>query len=477
MTQTEQLPSWPPRSYQKDGVKLMIQQACAGLLYKPGRGKTSVSYMAIRILLEKQFVQRVLVICPLRPAYVVWPEQKDKYREFAHLRVGILHGPDKEQVLVGDYDIYVINPEGLVWLTNATTGKNKDGKPTVQLDPVRMRWLRERFQMLVVDESTKFKNSQTQRFKLLRPFVPYFKRRYILTGTPTPRSLQDLFGQIYILDEGNALGRYVTHYRTNYFHPAGYGGYDWTPQPDAMKRVSKKIAHLVQVVNDKAGLGLPELAFNDIYVTLPPAVRSLYKRMEDDMYANLETGKVVAANAAVASSKCRQIANGCLFDSEDAGVYHEVHDEKLDALEDLLEQLQGAPALVTYEFKFDAVRIAERLKVPSISSGSAKRDAATIRKFSAGELPAVMGQTTSVSLGIDGLQENCSDLIMFGVGWDLLHYEQVINRIQRSGSKAKFVTVHRIMARDTVEEKALAVLDARDKDQQGFLKMLKRMRK
>lgn len=455
----------------------MIQQACAGLLYKPGRGKTSVAYMAIRILQDKQFVQRVLVICPLRPAYVVWPEQCKKYAEFAHLRVGILHGPNKEEVLASDdYDIYVINPEGLVWLTNATTGKDKKGKPTVQLDPVRMKWLRERFQMLLVDESTKFKNSQTQRFKLLRPFIPFFKRRYILTGTPTPRSLQDLFGQIYILDEGASLGRYVTSYRTEYFYPAGYGGYDWQPQPDAHRRVSKKIAPLVQVVNDTKGLGLPDLIFNDIYVDLPPTVRKLYEQMEDDLVGSVETGTIVAANAAVASSKCRQIANGCLFDSEEEGVYHEIHDEKLDALEDLLEQLQGAPALITYEFKFDAVRIAERLKVPSISTGSIKKDAANIKLFSEGKLPAVMGQPQSISLGTDGLQENCSDIIMFGVTWNLLDYEQVINRVMRSGSKAKFVTVHRILARNTVDERVLGVLDARDKDQQGFLKMLKRLR-
>lgn len=472
MTQELQSVSWKPRSYQKSGVKLCVAQACAGLLYKPGLGKTSVIYMATRILQDKQFVDKVIVICPLRPAYNVWPEQQLKYDEFKHLRVGVLHGKDKEEVLGSDdYDIYVINPEGLPWLFNATTDKGK-----VHLDPVRMKWLIAKFQMLVVDESTKFKNSQTQRFKLLKAFVPYFKRRYILTGTPTPRSLLDLFGQIYILDEGASLGRYITHYRTAFFYPSGFGGYEWTPQPDADIRIGKKIASLVQVVEAKGNIELPELMYDDIWVTLPPKAKAEYRRMEDELVAAVEEGRVVAANAAVASSKCRQIANGCVYSSEEAGAYAQIHDEKLDALEDLLEQLQGDPCLVTYEFGFDRARIAERLKMPCISTGNAKKDAEVIKQFAGGLHPAVMGQPQSVSLGIDGLQDNCFHIAMFGVTWRLLDYEQVIDRVRRSGNKSKHVIVHRILARDTVDERVIKVLEGRDKSQQAFLKILKELR-
>jgi hypothetical protein len=473
MTLSPSADSWKPRSYQKAGVKLMVSQACAGLLYKPGLGKTSVAYMAIRILQDKQFVQKTLVICPIRPMYRVWPNQKDRYKEFAGLRVGVMHGADKEEVLASDdYDVYVINPEGLSWLFNAKVVKGK-----VQLDPVRMKWLKERFQMLVVDESTKFRNSQTQRFKLLRAFVPHFKRRYILTGTPTPKSLQDLFGQVYILDEGSSLGRYITHYRTSYFYPLGYGGYDWTPQPGAMERVTEKIANLVQVVEAKGNIELPEIVYNDIWIDLPPAARLRYHTMENDMVAALGEGTIVAANAAVASSKCRQIANGCVFSSENTGQWTEVHDEKITALEDLLEQLQGAPCLVTYEFTFDRARIEERMKLPCISTGNAKKDDKMIEMFSRGLLPAVIGQPQSISLGIDGLQDNCCDIAMVGVTWNLLDYEQVIERVRRSGNKSKTVTVHRIMARDTVDERIIAVLDSRDRNQNAIMKMLKEMRK
>lgn len=449
----------------------MIAQACAGLLYKPGLGKTSVVYMAVRILLDKQFVQKIFVICPIRPMYNVWPEQLLKYDEFKHLRVGIMHGPDKEAVLASDdYDIYVINPEGLPWLFNATVSKGK-----VLLDPVRMQWLKARFQMLVVDESTKFRNSQTQRFKLLKSFVGHFKRRYIMTGTPTPKSLLDLFGQIYILDEGHSLGRYITHYRTEYFYPSGYGGYDWQPQPDADQRISKRIAPLVQVVEAKGNIDLPELIFDDIWITLPPRARKIYNTMEDELVAAVESGAIVAANAAVASSKCRQIANGCLFDSD--GSWQTIHEEKLDALEDLLEQLQGDPCLVTYEFVPNSLQIAERLKIPSISTGNARKDNEGIKAFARGALPAVMGNPQSISLGTDGLQDNCWHIAMFGVTWNLLDYEQVIDRVRRSGNKSKKVIVHRILARDTVDERVIGVLHGRDRNQKAFMTMLKEMRK
>lgn len=465
----QQSVSWKPRSYQKEGVKLIIRQACSGLLYKPGRGKTSVVYMSFRILQEKGYVQKMLVVCPLRPAFVVWPEQVKKYDEFKHLRVCVLHGKDKEALLHSDdYDIYVINPEGLSWLMGAAVIAGK-----LRIDAVRAKYVADKFQMLVVDESTKFKNSQTARFKLLKLIVPRFKRRYILTGTPMPKGLIDLFGQIYILDEGHALGRYITHYRTQYFFPSGYGGYDWQPQPDARERILDRIAPLVQVVDTEEGLGLPQLLFNDIYVDLPPAARTLYNRMEDEMIAQLEEGAVVAANAAVASSKCRQIANGGLYSSEVYGEYSLVHDAKEDALRDLVEQLQGAPLLVTYEFGFDATR----LGFPSISSGNIKKDTANIQAFARGELEVVQGQPQSISLGTDGLQQHCSDIAMFGITWRAQDYEQVIDRVRRTGAKGSVVTVHRILARDTVDERVVDVVGDRIATQADFMKALRRYKR
>jgi hypothetical protein len=418
-------------------------------------------YMIFRILQDKGLIKKMLVICPIRPMYNVWPDQKDKFAEFAHLTVNVLHGKDKEENLLDDdADIYVINPEGLGWL----------------FTPERKKYLKDKFQMLCVDESTKFKNPQSQRFKLLKAFVPFFKRRYILTGTPTPKGLMDLFGQIYILDEGHSLGRYITHYRNTYFYPSGFGGYDWQPQADAHERIGAKVAPLVMRVElDQIGADLPSLIPDDIWVTLPKPAWDQYKRMEDDLVAGIADGSIVAANAAVASGKCRQIANGALIDT-DKQEWHPIHDEKLDALEDLLEQLQGAPLLITYEFEFDRQRIEERLKVPCISTGNPRLDGKNIKLFSQGLLKAVMGHPASIALGIDGLQDSCHHIAMMGVTWNLELYSQVILRVQRQGSKSPHVFLHRILARGTVDERVIKVLDERESNQQSFMSLLRGLR-
>lgn len=422
--------------------------------------------MAFRILQEKGYVDKMLVICPIRPMYRVWPNQCHDYAEFDHFKVAVLHGKDKEKLLHDDsYDIYVINPEGLPWLFGA------DAKGAC--DPKRIAYVKGKFPMLVVDESTKFKNTQTNRFKLLKIVLKAFKRRYILTGSFRPKSLMDLFGQVYVLDEGSSLGRFITHYRTTFFYPSGFGGYDWVPQAGAQERIIEKIAPLCYVMNSEEGLNLPDLIINDIWVTLPPAARKVYNDMENLLLAAVESGNVVAANAAVASGKCRQIANGILMHGE--GEYTPVHSEKIDALADLLEQLQGNPALVTYEYVPDMDAMEDKLKIPCISSGNARKDDALIEKFSRGELVAVAGHPQSIALGIDGLQKNCADIIMFGVTWSLDLYEQVIQRVRRSGNKNKTVTLHRILALDTLDERVIKVLEQRDAGQHSFLEMLRKM--
>jgi hypothetical protein len=455
----------------------MVRQACAGLLYKPGRGKTSVVLMAHRILQEMGYVNRMLVICPIRPMYRVWPNQPHDYAEFDHLRVGVLHGKNKDEVLANAarYDILVINPDGLEWLLGATVIRGGKGNKVV-LDPARVALVQKLFDVLVVDESTKFKNSQTNRFKMLRQFVKFFKRRYIMTGSPMPKGLMDLFGQIYILDEGSSLGEYITHYRKKFFYPSGYGGYEWSPKENAKDQILERIGPLVQVV-DEAPEDLPKLLPNDIWVELPPDVRRMYDEMEEKML----TDGVVAANAAVASSKCRQICNGGLFYGEErnehgeltqAAGYKTIHDLKKKALEDLLEELAGNPVLITYEFQFDR-KVMEEMGIPCISTGNAKHDSSMIDKFSRGEVVAVCGHPQSISLGIDGLQQHCRDICMYGINWSLENYEQVIDRVRRSGNPNDTVTLHRILVLNSVDERVVKVIDKRDSQQVDFLKALR----
>ena len=440
-------------------------------------GKTTTTYATIKILKEKGFIKKTLVVCPLRPAYNVWPNQCHEWQQFDDLRVEILHGPNKEAALARDADIYVINPEGLEWLFQPTyatkmdsRGKEMQNKKAIRgISVVRIA----KFDVLVVDESTKFKAYDTNRFALLKATLRHFKRRYILTGTITPNGLMDLFGQIYILDEGASLGRYITHYRTKWFYPSGYGGYDWKPQVNARDEISKAIAPLVVQFDPGDHLQLPELLPpHDIFVELPPAAREQYKSMETELKSKLAAGTIVAANAAVASGKCRQIANGSLYTEEGSKEFVNVHDEKLDALTDLIEELSGEPLLIAYQFKFDAVRIAARLKIPSIGSGSVAADMAVIQTFRRGELPAVMGHPETISLGLDGLQDSCHNICWYGLPWNLLHYLQTIDRVRRQGSRSNTVTLHRIIARGTIDEDVLEVLDKKDADQSDFLKLL-----
>lgn len=464
---TTQLPSWNPRSYQKEGVKLCLSQACAGLLFPPGAGKTSVMYMAITMLRKLGYVRKVLVICPIRPMYSVWPLQKNTYADFEHLTVAIAHAEGaraserRDEALRSAVDIVVINPDGLAWLLK---------------DPERADYVKKNFDMLVVDESTKFKDGQSGRSKLLRSIVPFFKRRYILTGSLTSKGLLDLFGQIYILDEGQSLGRYITKFRQEYFYPTGYGGYEWKPMPDAEMRIAGKLAPLTMRVEMAGNVDLPELVHDDIWIDLPAPARTLYKKMEDTLVAALEAGEVVAANAAVASSKCRQIANGCIYESDKPGEWHGVHTGKYDALQDLIEQLQGEPLLVTYEFGFDRDYLEKKLKIPCISTGSPKHDALHIDLFSKGLLPVVMGHPQSIALGIDGLQNHCHHIAMLGVTWKLEDYQQVIMRVQRSGSKSKTVFLHRILAAGTVDARVIKILDQRAGAQADFMALLKSIR-
>lgn len=460
---TTELRSWKPRSYQEQAVRLGVTQACAGFLLRPGMGKTTISYAIVKILKSKQLIKRTLVIAPLRVIYNVWPKQKNDWAEFADLRVQILHGKDRVKNFHNlDADIYCINPEGLEWLDT----------------PEHLAWLRQHFDVLFVDESTKFKNTGTQRFKRARKFIQHFKRRYILTGSFTPNGLMDLFGQVYLLDEGAALGRFITHYKTKYFYPTDYLGYNLAPHAWAADEIAGKIAPLTLVLDREGNLDMPELIFNDVLVDLPEPARKQYQQMEEHMLATLDAELVVAANAAVATSKCRQIANGCLFTNAGDGTWTDIHDAKIDALKDLVEELSGESLLVVYEFKPDLEKL--RKAFPNavlLTGGSATQDAKNIGLFAGGFVQMGLGQFTSISLGIDGLQNKCRNVVMYGLTWNLQDYSQTIDRIWRQGQRADTVIVHRLIAKETVDQRVLQVLNNKDSTQSNFLTLLKGMKR
>lgn len=445
--------AWKPHDYQKKAIKFMLQNSCAGLLLDPGLGKTSITLAAIKVLKKEQLVSKTLIIAPLRVCYSVWPKEIEKWADFKDLSISILHGKNKEKNLEREADIYIINPEGLSWLF-ARNFKKLD------------------FDMLVIDESSKFKATSSQRFKILRPILPYFKRRYILTGSPAPNGLLDLFGQIFILDLGNALGRYITHYRNTYFYPTGFGGYEWKLQPGAEGRIQERIRPLTLRLDAEDYLEMPELIVNRVDVELTNVARQAYIEMEDELMAQMDKGDIVAANAAVASGKCSQIANGGIYDEDHKA--HFIHDAKAVAVADLVSELSGTPALVAYEFGHDLIRLRDALgkTTPYIGGGvSPKKSAIIERAWNAGELEVLLGQPASIAHGLN-LQQSGNHVIWHSLTWNFEHYDQFIRRIRRQGSKHKKVFVHHIVAKDTIDEVKLLALQRKNKTQKDLFEAL-----
>jgi SNF2 family DNA or RNA helicase len=283
----------------------------------------------------------------------------------------------------------------------------------------------------------------------------------------------DLFGQIYILDEGLSLGRYVTHYRNQYFYPSGYGGYQWTPKDDSLERVQQAIDPYVLRIKDSDWLDMPELIFDDVIVQLPENARTLYNEMEEHFFSILDETPLVALNSAAAGVKCRQIANGGIYGAQmeyrSKKEIHYVHEAKLDATKDLLEQI-NAPTLIIYEFDHDRQRLEAEFDAPAIGGGtSAKKSDEYIQAFSRGELPVLIGHPASMGHGIDGLQDNCWHIILYGITWNLEHYLQTIRRVWRQGNEATHVIVHRIIAENTLDEMVVKTLYEKDATQESLL--------
>jgi SNF2 family DNA or RNA helicase len=477
-TQTAQYslpkPVWNPHGYQEEGVRVMLTQACAGLLMDPGLGKTSTVLSALKLLKSSGINKKLLVIAPLRVCYSVWPREVQKWANFAGLTVNIIHGPNKEEALHVDADIHLINPEAVPWLLNYR--RKQRGYHT---DDQNLRILD--CDVLCVDESTKFKNGQSIRSKCLRRHLGYFKRRYILTGTIAPNGLMDLFGQIYILDEGLSLGRYITGYRNKFFYSSGYGGYTWTPKESALEEIQDAIDPYVLRIKGSDWLELPELITDDIKVQLPKDAMRMYKEIENHFFSLIADTPITAGNAAAAGVKCRQIANGAIYGAEveyrPQREVHIVHDAKIDATVDLVEQLQGQPALLIYEFDHDRQRLQEKFDAPAIGGGtSAKKSDQYIRAFAAGDLPLLIGHPASMGHGIDGLQDSCRHIIMYGITWNLEHYLQTIQRVHRQGNTAQTVILHRIIAENTLDEVVVATLYDKEATQEKFLVGLRNYR-
>jgi hypothetical protein len=410
-------------------------------------------------------IQRVLIIAPLRAIYNTWPDEIKKWEEFKDLSYTIVHGSQKGYNLGVQSDITLINPEGVEWLI--THGSKDAGATSANVIG--------NYDVLIVDESHRFKNSQTKRFKTLKPLLLGFSRRWILTGSPAPNGLEDLFGQMYILDLGRALGRFITHFRKEYFHLAGYNLYNWQPNADAWEKVIEKISPLVLQLSAEDYLQMPALTNLTTLVKLPHSVMQTYLSLENEFYGRLSNVELAVGGPAAAGMKLRQIANGFVYQNERA---LDVHDEKLQALENLLEEIGQKPVLILYEFQRDKERILEKINGCEILGGGTSpiREKALIQGFNSGTVTRLAGHPASMGVSLN-LQGSCFHVVWYGIPWNLEHYDQAIARVWRQGQSSERVFVHHIVAKATKDEEVMLILKEKDRTQQGLLTKLAKHRR
>lgn len=479
---------WVPEPYMKRAVKFLLEHAAAALFLDPGMCKTSITLCAIKILLHKGVNRGALVVAPLRPAVSTWPGEVAKWAEFEGLSLVVLHhdNPARLARMVDeDHDIYVINYEGLRKLFTRVK-KGKVWKPV--LTELGKKLL-DKVDILVWDELSKMKNSDTQRYTLVKPWIGKFARRIGLTGTPAANGLMGLFGQCYVLDEGNALGPYVTHYKAEYFVPIG--AYDWELKDGAEKKIIKRLKPLSLRLEAEDYMSLPQLLPHPIKFTLPPAVREHYDQMENHLLTYIEKERITAANVAGSINKCRQLCSGAVFTAEYDEITGErkrkggkrewvwLHDEKLNAFADLVEELQGQQLLVGYDYQHDLARLQERFPdVPYIGSGvSVKKGKEIEAQWNAGELRMLFAHPSSVAFGLNFQEASAAHVAFFTPIWDFEVADQYIRRLRRRGSLAKWVHVYQFVAENSVEESVVWAQNQKDAVQRNLLGALKARRR
>ena len=420
---------YEPYEYQQYATRFIEKNEVAAVFLECGLGKSVITLTAIKHLIASGEVRRVLVVAPLRVAKNTWKDEIAKWDHLKGLTYAIAIGSASERIsaLLAAADIMIINRENVEWLIE---------KSGVEFD----------YDMVVIDELSSFKSHSAKRFKALLWARPYVSRIVGLTGTPSSNGLMDLWAEFRLLDMGERLGRYITRYRTNYFTPDKRNQqivFSYKPLPGAEERIYEKISDITISMRAKDYLKLPALVMNTVKVEMDEKASAIYKQLKSDMIVDIHSTEIDAVNAAALSNKLIQMANGAVY-GEERKVLH-IHDEKLNALEDLIESANGKPVLVAYWFKHDLERIKARFPEAREIKSSEDIYSWNQRKISVGLIhPASAGH------GLN-LQAGGSTLIWFGLTWSLELYEQTIGRLLRHG-QTETVVVHHIVTGGTLDE-------------------------
>lgn len=432
--------------YQEYSVNFIIEHPVAAVLLDCGLGKTVTSLTAINDLMFDYFdIHRVLVICPLRVGNV-WANEIQHWEHLHLLQYSAAVGSESERLsaLKAQADIYIINRENVQWLIE------KSGIP---FD----------FDMLVVDELSSFKNYQSKRFKTLMKARPKVKRVVGLTGTPSSNGLMDLFAEFKLLDMGARLGRFIGQYRNAYFSPDKRNGqiiYNYKPLPNAEQQIYDKISDITISMKSTDHLKMPEMISTKYEVELSDSEKKKYEELKKDLILQLPDGEITAANAASLTGKLSQMANGAVY-SDDESIL-EIHQRKLDALEDIIESANGKPVLVAYWFRHDLERIRKRFDVRAIKT------AKDIADWNNGRIPVALIHPASAGHGLN-LQAGGNHLVWFGLTWSLELYQQTNARLWRQGQTAETVVIQHIVAKATVDEHIMKALAQKNTTQLALM--------
>ena len=462
---------YKPHDYQAYATEFILSHKTAAILLQMGLGKSVITLTAIRELLDKGEVRKVLVIAPLRVARDTWPEEIQKWDHLWGISWSVAVGSPEERraALMAGAQITMINRENVPWL--------------VEQSGVPFCW-----DMVVVDELSSFKNWQAKRFRAMMKVRPLVKRIVGLTGTPSPNGYMDLFAEYRLLDLGERLGRFIGRYREAYFTPDRWGNgqvFSWRLRPGAEEAIWRKIRDITVSMKSVDHLKMPECVMNRIMVRMDEHERKQYETLKEELFLRvvskskkggaegglegdrkaLQVLTIDAKNASVLCGKLSQLANGAVY-SDNSEVAH-IHDRKLDALEDLIESANGNPLLVAYWFQHDLWRMKEHF--PDLRVLQSPED---FRDWNAGKIPVAAIHPASAGHGLN-LQAGGSTLVWFGLTWSLELYQQTNARLWRQGQRAETVVIHHIVTEDTIDEQIMAALGRKDRSQESLINAVK----
>lgn len=444
-----------PYKYQQYVIDCMVKMPYVGAFLDMGLGKTVITLSAIRRLKYEMFcIRKVLIIAPKKVAESTWSTEAEKWDHLRLLRVSVVLGTatQRKKALEAQADVYVINRENTQWL----------------VDYYGREWP---FDVVVLDESSSFKNHRAKRFRALKSVRPRVGRLIELTGTPSPHGLQDLWAQVYLLDGGERLGRTISVYREMYFVPDQRSRdviFSYRPRAGATQAIYNAISDICVSMRAEDYIDLPDVIYNDIPVLLDKDAQAKYDALERDMLLELETAEVTAENAASLSNKLLQMCNGAVYD-EDGNVV-QLHDCKIEMLLETLEGLGNEHALIYYHYKHDL----ERLRIALRASKRRVRvyhDTQDLKEWNAGKIDILLAQPASCGYGLN-LQQGGHHVIWFGLTWNLEEYQQANARLHRQG-QAFPVTIHRLAVKGGIDEDVIRSLNNKGEVQDGLIEALK----